>query len=110
MQWLISFLKRFHEDNNDFKKQEDNRAWRYLTTVLDTFYFLIFPCVHRALTMRSGFANCAFTCAFRSASFVLTVNRAITVHSLRVDLALTVRSDYTYSSIRFNSFLFGTPK
>lgn len=55
-------------------------------TVPKAFYLPIFPCVHRALTVRSLALSTPFT---------LTVHKVLTVCSQNVHLALTVHSGFT---------------
>lgn len=69
---------------------------RPVITVPETFFFSIFfvrsSCAHSALTVHPHCAHRVFTCAFCSAPFALTVNKALTVRSLCVHKAFTLRS------------------
>lgn len=69
-----------------FKFVRSSRVHRALT--VDSNLVLI---LHRALTVS---AHCVFTCAIRSAQFVPTVHKSLTVHSLCVHCAFILRSAF----------------
>lgn len=74
------------------------QTWRFIavrcrSSVSETFFFFIFPCVHVALTLNARWADCTFTCALRSAPFALILHKAPTVRSPFVQWSLIVQLD-----------------